>query len=218
MANPLYLVNPLLGLAVDLVPSIVGLFAGDKAEAKTATAVTAVTAIAKTVFSTDDPNAIQTAIASDPNLAFQFKMKVMEYESDERQRQHDEFMAELQDIANARSMYVSTQESRHITNGLAYVTVAIFFVTNGLTLWGAGYLMIKGGDFKNMDIALVVANLIGNITGWVNAKTDVVYNFFFGSSKGSESKNASISDALTQAIKTKSPTTTVNNAAPPMRK
>ncbi|MBB4041993.1 hypothetical protein GGR34_003678 [Microvirga flocculans] len=62
---------PIIGLLLQYAPELIGLFAGEKASA----AIGRVVGAAKTVFGTDDPAAVQEAIATDPKLAEAFAEK-----------------------------------------------------------------------------------------------------------------------------------------------
>lgn len=92
----------LIPLLLGLAPTVADWIFGDK----TGKAVGAVTGIAKEILGTDDPGAIERAIAADPNLALQFKMAVMQAAADAKRADLDAFKAQLADVQNARGQTI----------------------------------------------------------------------------------------------------------------
>lgn len=186
---------PLIGLAIQAAPFIAKLFGGDKAEEVTK----AVTETAASIFGTSDPKAIETKIAADPALYVQWQTKLAELASAHDQREHEERLEEFKDVVNARDNYAKA--AKNITDKLAVVTVALFFILNTLALYGMYQLLVVGVKITNVELALSIATMFGTLLGWVNSKCDLVLNFFFGSSRGSDGKNDVIANALNKAIK-----------------
>lgn len=146
------------------------------------------------MFGTTDKDVIEAAIAADPNLALKFKTTMLELQDRELQRAHDRAIAELDDVKNARGSYASVGGAT--VPGLAWITVVLFFVSNGMVLFGAYKLLTVGVKVSNTDLAIAVAGLIGNIQGYVNAKTDLVYGFFFGSSTSARANAVNMASTL----------------------
>lgn len=190
----------LASVAGKLVPGIAGLLFGPVG----AGVAGGVVAAAKAVFGDDaaaDPDALEAAIAADPSAALAFKSKLLDVQAAELERQHQERMAELRDKEGARGMYVATRSP--IVSVMAVLTVLLFFVTNGLALYGVFYLLTEpiNIDESDMPFALVAASTAGTILGWVNSKADLVWAFFFGASRGSDAKTDAMSGALADALK-----------------
>lgn len=185
----------LQALVTSVVPSIAKHLFGSGGE----TIAKEVIGAAKDVFGTDDEREIEKAIARDPNLALQFKMRVLEISDKESERKHQLVIEELNDVKNARALQQAT--NGNTVPALAVSTVLLFFVSNGLMLYGAYKLLTTGIQVKNTDLAIAVAGFVGQVAGFVNAKTDMVYGFFFGSSVSARSNAANTSSALADIAK-----------------
>lgn len=191
---------PLIGLGLQaLVTSLVPAAAkhlfgsGGEAVAKE------IVGVATEVFGSNDEREIEKAIAKDPALAMQFKLRVMEIADKESERKFQLIVEELNDVKNARAMQQAT--NGNTVPSLALATVLLFFVSNGLMLYGAYMLLTTGINVKNTDLAVAVAGFVGQVAGFVNAKTDMVYGFFFGSSVSARSNAANTSNALADIAK-----------------
>ncbi|MCA3245568.1 MAG: hypothetical protein ING19_05320 [Azospirillum sp.] len=170
------MLQALIPLALQFVPGLVGAAFGKNAESVAASVGEA----AQAVFGTDDKDKIEKAIAADPKLAWAFKEKLLDLRDREGQREHDERMAELKGVENAREMFKSGGQG--VASNLAYVTVAAFFVINGAMLWGYYALLTQGVQIKNPELVIAIANAVGLLAGFINSKAEQVYGFFFGSS------------------------------------
>lgn len=184
------MLQALIPLALQFVPGLVGAAFGKNAEAVAASVGEA----AQAVFGTDDKDQIEKAIAADPKLAWAFKEKLLELRDRESQREHDERMAELEGVKNARELFKSGGQG--VASNLAYVTVAAFFVINGAMLWGYYALLTQGVQIKNPELVIAIANAVGLLAGFINSKAEQVYGFFFGSSVSARSNAAQTSAAL----------------------
>lgn len=186
---------PLIGLALQAAPYIAQWLGGTAA----AEVTKQVTDTATQVFGTSDPAAIEKKIAEDKALYVQWQVKLGELHSAQDQRVHDERMAEFQDTINARLNY---KDSKSITDSLAKVTVLAFFFLNAVAAYGMFLLLTTGVKISgNVEIWLTVAGMFGTLLGFVNSKTELVYSFFFGSSRGSDNKSADIGNALNKLVK-----------------
>jgi len=94
--------------------------------------------------------------------------------------------ADVADAASARSMQVSTKS--YIVPTLAVIIVGAFIGTTASVLFGWGG-------------ASVDTVLAGTLVGYLSAKCEQVVSFYFGSSHGSQAKDAVIAQqANTQAV------------------
>lgn len=186
---------PLVGLALSVVPSLAGLLFGKTGQVVTEQVLDA----AKGIFGTDDKDEIERAIAAKPELAWEFKSKLLDIRDKEAQREHDERMAELEDKKNARATQQATNSK--VTPTIAIATVILFFVSNGLILTGAYFALTSGIEVKNVELALAVAAIVGGIVTNVNAKADQVFGFFFGSSVSARSNAQQTQTALADIAK-----------------
>jgi hypothetical protein len=186
---------PLVALATSLVPSLAGWIFGKGGEAVAETVVDA----AKHLFGTDDKDEIEKAIAAKPELAWEFKSKLLDIRDREAERAHMERMKEIDDIQNARAAQASTQSA--VTPTIAISTVILFFVSNGLILVGAYFAMTSSIEVKNVELALAVAAIVGGVVTNVNSKADQVFGFFFGSSVSARSNSQATQVALADIAK-----------------
>lgn len=182
---------PLIGA---FAPSLVKMLLGDTAGELTKKVVDT----AQDIFGSDDPNVIEKAIAKDPNLALTFRMKLLDIQDAESQRQHQLRIEEIKDIQNARGLY---SQSQAIVNVMTISTVVIFFAVNVSALYGCYILLtLPKGQLQINEFTLAVAGMVGTIIGYVNSKSDVVWNFFFGSSHSSQAKSEAMSASMAKAI------------------
>ena len=194
MMDPITIMG-ILGLAAKAVPTIAGWFGGKDAEKVTKDVVDSVSGL----FGTTDPKEIEKKIAAQPELWVQWQSKLAEIQDKASQRQHEERMAEFADVVDARKLQASTNSKT--VPVLAIITVAAFFIVNGVALYGGYYLISHDIQLKNIEFALACATTMGTILGWVNSKADMVWGFFFGSSKGSEDKTTAMSASITGLLK-----------------
>lgn len=184
------MLQALIPLALQFVPGLVGAAFGKNAAAVAASVGEA----AQSVFGTDDKDKIEKAIAADPKLAWAFKEKLLDLRDREGQREHDERMAEMEGVKNARDLFKNG--GQQVASNLAYVTVAAFFVINGAMLWGYYALLTQGVAIKNPELTIAIANAVGLLAGFINSKAEQVYGFFFGSSVSARANAAAAGAAL----------------------
>lgn len=131
---------------------------------------------------------IEDVLVNDPDSLL--KLKEAEYE-------FKAIMAKLE-ITEDELVYKNTDSARqrHITVGdqeparLAYLAMVIFAVLVAVVLTQT--VMIEASEFAKV----IVATMLGASISWVNAG----YNFFLGSSKGSQAKTDSLTDAVQRSF------------------
>lgn len=167
----------LAGVLVESLPSIASWIFGDK----TGKAVEVVTGAAKQVFGTDDPASLERALAADPAKALEFKRIVLEAEGQERERQHQETLARIVDVQNARGTQVELAKSGSPLSWSAAV-VSILAVSAFVGLLIAIFMF--SGDIppalKDVFLLLIGAAISGY---------NQVLNYYLGSSSGSAVKD-----------------------------
>lgn len=192
-------VSQIAGVVGKIVPGLAGVLFGP---AGTLVA-NGVMEAAKAVFGddVDGADALERAIAADPGKALEFKSKLLEIQDAERQRQHDERMAEIGDGQNARNAFIATR-SRTVP-ALTIITAVMFFVFNGTALYAMWALFNRTVHInpEDVQIALFAAGTFGSILTYVNSKAEQVWGFFFGSSHSSAQKTEAMSSSLTDALK-----------------
>lgn len=177
---------PLIPLLLGLAPTVASWLMGDK----TGAAVSQVTGIAREILGTSDAAGIELAIATDPNLALQFKMALLQAEADarahtERLRQQDldAVKAQLADVASARSQTVELAKAGSaIAWGSPIVSVLAIVVFAGFV-----YMLFVAKTIPDgMKEALL---LLGGsaATGY-----GMVLSYWLGSSSGSAQKTAAL--------------------------
>jgi hypothetical protein len=191
---------PLIGLGLqaliaNLVPAIGKHLFGESGKQVAEAVVDTV----QTVFGTDKPDEIEKAIAKDPLLAMQLKIKLLEISDRESERKHQHVMGEFADLKSARDAYTAT--NGNTVPAISAFTLVMFFVTNCLVIYGA--FLIFGGNMAiaNIELAIAAATIIGNIQGSVNSKAEMVYGFFFGSSASARSNSTSMTAAMTDLVR-----------------
>ena len=174
----------LLPLLLNLAPSVAGWVLGDK----TGAAVDKVTGIIKSVTGLDDPSGVDAALAARPELALQLKETLIRAESEERQRQHDEMLARLEDVASARRQTVElARAGSSISWSSPVVSVLAVLVFAGFV-----YLLF----FAKIDPTLKDALML--LGGTAATGYGMVLQYWLGSSSSSASKDATLNKALTK--------------------
>lgn len=130
-----------------------------------------------------EPEAIAQAVAANPADA---QIKLAQIEAEAQQR-----IAELQDVANARQMLISL-EQEHSASGKAPA------ILSGVAL--IGFFVVVGVlFFIRQEIPASVLSLLSLVVGAQVAGYGQVLNFWFGSTRGSQKKDAQIAGILTGA-------------------
>lgn len=172
----------LIPLLLNLAPTVASWVLGDK----TGKAVETVTGIIKqTTGSEGDPS---DALNANPELALQLKLALIKSEGEERQRQHDEVLAQLADIASARTQTIELAKTgSSIAWGAPVVSVLAVAVFGGFV----AMLFVKAVPTEMKDALMLMA-------GSAAAGFGSVLNYWLGSSAGSAQKT-SLVEALTRA-------------------
>lgn len=181
MVLPL-IVGGIASVLVKELPSIASWMFGDK----TGKAIDAVTGIARDVLGTDDPQAIEAAIARDPQVALQFKTALLQAEAEARRGEREEIMAYLHDVQSARDQTVRLAEARSPIAYGAVVVSLLVLAGFGIML---GLLFTRTVPVDQKDIAFM---LLGSLSGMASA----VVSYWVGSSRGSEAKNAMLASQI----------------------
>lgn len=128
------------------------------------------------------PDQINQIITTDPEAALKLKMAEMSYQLELNKQELEETKTYLEDIQNSRSReieFVRTTGKRDylqavlaIFGWLAPVGLIVFLLVFGLPT----------------EISADAAALIGGFIGIIISEYKTIYQYFFGSSKGSEQK------------------------------
>lgn len=180
---------PILPLLLGIAPTVASWIMGDK----TGAAVSKVAGIAQEILGTSDAGGIERAIAADPNLALQFKMALIQAETDARnaaiqaerdarQVELDTFRAQLADMQSARNQTVELVKAGSVMAWGAPVVSVIIAVGFFVML----YLIIRreipegSRDLANIMLGSLGSSFTGVVAYWV------------GSSAGSAQKTAAL--------------------------
>ena len=176
---------PLIPLLLGLAPTVASWLMGDK----TGAAVTQITGIARDILGTTDAAGIERAVATDPNLALQFKMALLQAEADARAHEAqmnrqalEELNSRIADVASARSQTVELAKAGSaIAWGSPIVSVLAIVVFAGFV-----YMLFAKVVPEGMKEALL---LLGGsaATGY-----GMVLSYWLGSSSGSAQKTAAL--------------------------
>ena len=176
---------PFLPLLLGLAPTVASWIMGDK----TGAVVSQVTGIARDILGTTDAAGIERAVATDPNLALQFKMALLQAEADARAHEAqmnrqalEELNSRIADVASARSQTVELAKvGSAIAWGSPIVSVLAICVFGGFV-----YMLFASAVPEGMKEALL---LLGGsaATGY-----GMVLSYWLGSSSGSAQKTAAL--------------------------
>ena len=176
---------PLIPLLLGLAPTVASWLMGDK----TGAVVSQVTGIARDILGTTDAAGIERAVATDPNLALQFKMALLQAEADARAHEAqmnrqalEELNSRIADVASARSQTVELAKAGSaIAWGSPIVSVLAIVVFAGFV-----YMLFAKVVPEGMKEALL---LLGGsaATGY-----GMVLSYWLGSSSGSAQKTAAL--------------------------
>ena len=117
------------------------------------------------------PDALQSAIAQDPQAALKLALADREFQLAEYKAETDRLQILLDDVKSAREREKSVKDN--VNKILAYSIVGAFIAMVGATLLG---------------YAKVESVLAGTLVGYLSAKCEQVLAYYFGSSKGSAEK------------------------------
>ena len=172
----------LIPLLLNLAPTVASWVLGDK----TGKAVDQVAGIIRQTTGLEGDPA--DALAQNPELAFELKKALIEAEAADRQRQHDEIMAQIADVASARAQTVELAKAgSSIAWGAPVVSVLAVCVFAGFI-----YLLFAKSLPDGMKDALML------MAGSAAAGFGSVLNYWLGSSAGSAQKT-SLMEAMTRS-------------------
>lgn len=135
---------------------------------------------------------IKSFISGIPNLsdeqAKELDKAVMEYELKEYELYLQEMKMTLDDTADARNMQMAA-----LAQDDKFSKRFIYYLASGSLLFGFTYILLitfanipdKNQRFADTILGVVITTIIG-----------IIYNFFFGGSKGSNDKNGLISKLI----------------------
>ena len=128
------------------------------------------------------PPAIETALQNNPDALVKIKELELNHKLDWERLLLDGEKARLADVQNARLMRTESEKTTGKRDGNLYALAWLGVIGYlGLIV----YIIHWGLPKMTVEIALMV----GNLVGIVGAKYSSIYDYFFGSSKGSADKN-----------------------------
>jgi hypothetical protein len=179
---------PLIPLALSLAPEIGKWLFGDTGE-KTATAVASVVSA---VTGTSDPAASAQAIAADPNMAADLRIKLAEIAAlrEKAQRESDlaALSAQFADVAGARAQTTDlARAGSSIAWGAPVVSVVVLLTFGGVMFLALSQSLPSGSE-----------TLLNMLLGSLAAMATSVVGYWVGSSAGSREKTAMIYNSTPQ--------------------
>jgi hypothetical protein len=166
----------LLPLLLDLAPTTAAWVISDK----TGDALHQVLEIATEMFGTDDPRRVAHAIADDLEKEYAFRKAVIEAESADRQRVHDEIAARLSELASSQSpTLVFARAASILAWGAAVVSLCVL-LTFGFVLWVVLTKKVPTGQ----------ESLIYVMLGALTTMAAGVVGYWVGATPGSDRKDA----------------------------
>lgn len=178
--------TPLLGGAVAALETVFGLTpsAGETMDARQDAVATAVTGAT--------PEQLQAVRKADQDYAVAMAEAGFKDKEAIAAMQLQETQTYVADTADARKANANSDR----VFVLGCVILLTFGVIMGASLWGAYALLT--GKMPVTDVAMVgmASTFIGTVIGYVSANAQQVVSFFFGSSKGSETKGDAMSAAF----------------------
>ena len=170
---------PLISLAVQYAPQVIGMLAGSHAAQVTDKVVSAV----HDVVGTTDPAAAQAKLAADPALGQALAARLA--------AEVDQVKAEMADTADARQMGVSLIEQHHWTANMPAITVLLVFAIH--TAITAAIFFIPG------DITDRMFQLLTGAYGTSSTAFGIALSYYLGSSRSSVQKDNTIAALLPTA-------------------
>lgn len=173
---------PFLPLLLGLAPTVASWIMGDK----TGVAVSKVAGIAQEILGASDAVGIERAIATDPDLALQFRMAVIQAEADARRQEFDTLQAELADVASARSQ---TVELAKAGSAIAWGAVTVSLLVTVAFMAALWFVVRQEIPAASREIAYILLGTLG-------AKFGDIVAYWVGSSSGSAQKSAALEKAV----------------------
>lgn len=163
---------PLIGLAIQYAPGILGFLAGDSVGKATDKVISAV----KEVLGTSDPAEAQAKIAADPSLGEALSARL--------NAEVETLRIEAADTANARAMGLGLVQAGHWTANMpAIIVILVFVMQFGIT----GAIFIIPGDINDRVFQLLTA-----ATGTISTAFGIAIQYYLGSNRSSAQKDNTI--------------------------
>lgn len=166
-----------LGL-LKFVPDVIDLFSSKN---KSKDSVEVISNIAKDLTGKDTVDEAEKVLSADPNLAYQFKLSVME---------HDTILERLDEQSRTRAgeQYKSNHvQADKLADGIMTYNLIIIGVLAVINVLAVYFMTTNNVD--NPALVAIISNLVGTIIGNLIAERQQVVSFYFGSSLGSKLKN-----------------------------
>lgn len=199
------------GLLASLAPGLFGSLLGGNAERVVPLAAQAVSIISQVsgVDAQADPEGARAAIQGNSEASLQLQIRLAEISAElERQRiasedarraaELEEFKASLADTESARARDIALRASGG-SNTRANVLAFIAFAGLILCLCTAIFLSMHTKDLDGQTGGLIIGIVVA-IAGTFSAAIGAIYNFEFGSSRGSANKEGRLNDLAKAAV------------------
>lgn len=174
---------PLLPLALELLPSIGRWIAGDTGGKVAGAAAAAI----QTLTGTESPDAARAALAADPALAAQVRIRLAEIEAeqdrDRRAAELESLKAHFADVAGARGQTVALAQAGSRVQWAPVLVSILVLATFGIVMWCALTRSLPAGSetILNMLLGTLAAMATSVVGYWVGSsagsaqKTDLLY-------------------------------------------
>ena len=163
---------PIIGLAIQYLPSLIGFFAGEKAGEVAET----ISGVAKRVFGTDDATSVQQQIADNPSLADKFVEQL--------RAETERYKIAVEDTQDARRSTLSLVQAG---SPMAWGAVVVSILVTLAFIANIGVLFTVKVQFTETTGQVLLL-----LTGTLSAAFTQVINYWLGSSAGSTDKSATI--------------------------
>lgn len=167
---PPFLIPLLIGLAPKVAEWVAGKPAAD--------VVNQVTKIAKDSLGIDNIDGLESALASDPEKALQFKLAMINAANEESKRAHEQDMAainarleEIKDTQNARNQTVELAKANSYIAWGAVVVSLLVVLAFGAMMWITATIDIPISQRDNMNGLLWTLNtlVVSVVSYWVGS-------------------------------------------------
>lgn len=163
---------PLISLAIQFAPSLLGILAGDTAGKAAGKVIETV----KDVLGTADPAEAQAKLAADPALGEALSARL--------NAQVETLRIEMADVANARAMGLGLVQAHHWTGNMPAVVVLLIIAIH--TAMTGGIFLIPG------DITDRMFQLLTAAYGTSSTAFGIAIAYYLGSSRSSAQKDSTI--------------------------
>lgn len=163
------IILPILSLAIQHAPALIGLLAGDQI----GTVAEKVVATAKDVLGTADPEEAKAVLSSSPDLAATFAARL--------NADVETLRVELADVANARAMGLGLVQARHWTANMPAIVV--------LSTMGAYFAFTAGLFFVGIEIPDRMFQLLMIAYGTLGTSFGTALAYYLGTTRSSAAKD-----------------------------